>query len=83
MHVPKAVWRETVGRGRIPEEALAETGLHYQAVEAAELSEFVAAHRLEHLHLGEQECPCICGRDGIPILLTDDLAAAMRQRSRR
>ncbi|HEY5957569.1 MAG TPA: hypothetical protein VIV60_13480, partial [Polyangiaceae bacterium] len=55
LHVPGEVWRETVGMQRIPEAALTDLGLQRHVLGHGALSDFVAAHRLEYLHTGEQE----------------------------
>jgi predicted nucleic acid-binding protein len=74
LHVPSEVWRETVGKLRVPERAVLDLGAHCETV-GDDLPQFVVAHGLELLHPGEQECLYVCHRDGVAVLLTDDLAA--------
>ena len=72
LHVPDAVWAETVGKGRIAPLALANLRRHAVAREA---SQRLAQDRgFGGLHAGEIECLTLCKRLGVPILLTDDLA---------
>jgi predicted nucleic acid-binding protein len=73
--VPDEVWHESVREGRLQAEQLqALPNLSRRRVEPLEVLNFVAAHRLEHLHAGETECLCLCLKESIRLLLTDDLA---------
>jgi predicted nucleic acid-binding protein len=75
LHIPAAVWRETVGLGRVPEAALQSLGIVRQhALPPADLAQFVQDQGLESLHGGEQECLCLCRQTAVSVLLTDDLA---------
>ena len=76
VHLSDAVWRETVAQGRVPRQALLNLGnIRRHSLTQMAVQQFTEQHRLEALHAGERECLCLCHDLGIPILLTDDLAA--------
>lgn len=72
--VPRAVWGETVGRGRVSE---ADVVSHASVsdVPASGLEQVVEKHTLQSLQSGENEALFLCDSLRIGILLTDDLAA--------
>ena len=73
--IPQAVWDETVAMQRVPENRLTEMSvfsLRYVPTDA--LRQFVREFQFEKLHAGEQECLFVCREEGVPFLLTDDLA---------
>ena len=72
LHVPDAVWAETVGKGRIAPLALASLRRHAVSQEASQ--RLAQDRRLRGLHAGEIECLFLCSRLGVVTLLTDDLA---------
>ncbi len=75
IHIPRAIWSETVGEGRIPREALNSLGnSRRHDPSSGDVQSFVKANKLEELHIGEQECLYVCRKTGISLLLTDDLA---------
>jgi predicted nucleic acid-binding protein len=70
VHVPQAVWDEVVPTGRVPADRLHFVTLHQ--VPAADVARHV---QLAALQAGERECLSLCHGLGIPLLLTDDMAA--------
>lgn len=72
IHIPDAVWGETVERHRVP--ALDLSNLHRHTLPAEEVAHFTRESLPERLHLGERECLYLCRRLGLPLVLTDDLA---------
>ena len=86
LHVPGAVWAEAVGQNRLREaDLLPLAHLQRHTLAGEKVVRFVAENGFGHLHAGEQESLYLCHRDGLPLLLTDDLAvreAAERQRIR-
>jgi predicted nucleic acid-binding protein len=82
VHVPDAVWQETVDSGRVPEEALLSLGIiHRYSLLGSEVTRYAQENSLGILHGGERESLCLCGQIAVPILLTDDLA--VREASKR
>ena len=75
LHIPDAVWAETVGQTRVAQDDILRLGtVRRHALPPAEVEEFVQEKRFEDLHNGERECLYLCRRIGVSILLTDDLA---------
>ncbi|MCL0079669.1 hypothetical protein M1O18_02015 [Dehalococcoidia bacterium] len=75
LHIPDAVWSETVEQGRTPQaDVLRLSNVQRHTFFQAEVIEFVEENSLEELHAGECECLYLCRQIGVPILLTDDLA---------
>jgi predicted nucleic acid-binding protein len=75
LHIPDAVWVETVGSGRVAEAALLDLGIvHQHNLLPGQVSAFVDQNGLQALQAGEVECLTLCRHIGIPLLLTDDLA---------
>lgn len=73
--IPHAVWLETVGQNRVSPDDLAEApNLVQQSVPRSELKDFIEKNSLIELHLGEQECLCLCKKQDISTILTDDMA---------
>jgi predicted nucleic acid-binding protein len=75
LHLPHAVWAETVEQGRISAESLAYFQISQHTVVPLAVTQFSQAHDLTALHLGEQECLFLCQQLNVSLLLTDDLAA--------
>jgi predicted nucleic acid-binding protein len=73
VHVPAIVWQEATESGRVLEEAL--LGVPVVRRHAPALGDWRNGERLSHLHGGEREALRLCEELGIPLLLTDDLAA--------
>lgn len=75
LHIPDAVWSETVGQDRIPQEDLLEMStVRRHTLSRSEVARFIQENGLEHLHDGERECLYLCRQMGMPVLLTDDLS---------
>lgn len=75
LHLPQAVWAETVAHGRVSAEGLADLHLARHSLAPAEVTQYAQTQGWTALHLGEQECLFLCHQLGVPLLLTDDLAA--------
>ncbi len=76
VHVPDAVWAETVGTGRVRLCDLeAAVVFRRHEIDPAGLRQFVQESDLRSLHPGETEALLLCRRLAVPLLLTDDLAA--------
>lgn len=75
LHVPDAVWIETVTKGRISKADISSLLiLQRHSLSESEVEQFVRQNGLSELHSGERECLFICLQKGISILLTDDMA---------
>jgi predicted nucleic acid-binding protein len=82
LHLPDAVWSETVERKRVLDTDILKLGnVHRQSVNSGVLSQFVIDHSLQDIHAGERECLCLCQHLSVPLILTDDLA--VRQTAKR
>jgi predicted nucleic acid-binding protein len=74
LHIPDAVWSETVEQNRIPQgNILALGNIQRLTVSQSEVIRFTQENRFENLHNGERECLYLCQKIGVLILLTDDL----------
>lgn len=75
LHIPNAVWTETVGRGRVLAGDVLGLGIvqRHNLFESA-VAIFAQENDLEDLQDGEQECLCLCRQIGVTTLLTDDMA---------
>jgi len=75
LHIPDAVWSETVGQARISQaDALGLGNVQQHSLPQEDVAQFIRKNSLKDLHAGERECLYLCRRVGVPILLTDDLA---------
>lgn len=75
LHIPDAVWSETVGQARVSQADVSGLGnVQRHSLSQEEVTQFIQKNGLEDLHAGERECLYLCQRVGVPILLTDDLA---------
>ena len=75
LHIPDAVWSETVGQRRVLEEDVLGLGnIHRHTLTQPQVAQFVLDNHLEELHAGEVECMYLCQQIAVPVLLTDDLA---------
>lgn len=75
LHIPDAVWSETVGQGRVLESAVSDlANVQRHALPQSQVVQFVRQNDLARLQEGERECLCLCQRFGVDTLLTDDLA---------
>jgi len=84
VHIPGAVWSETVGAGRV-ESLDMESGFQAQLHDIDPVSEVLPSGEdaLSKLQRGEVEALCLARKLAVPLLLTDDLAVrdVCRQRS--
>ena len=75
LHVPEAVWAETVECGRIPkDDFLKLSNVERHKLSQSDVIRFVERNNLKTLHLGEHQCLYLCKQISVSILLTDDLA---------
>ena len=75
LHLPEAVWTETVECGRTSAEDLLKLStVERHNVPRSDITQFVGINNLKDLHSGECECLYLCRQIGVSILLTDDLA---------
>lgn len=76
LHLPKAVWLETVVKQRVSADDLSRLGnLQTHILLQAAVTQFCQRHSLTNLHTGETECFYLCSWLKVSTLLTDDLAA--------
>jgi len=76
IHIPNAVWSETVSQGRVPADDLHELqNITRYALSQQAVADFILDNNLAHLHSGECECLYLCQQINIFTLLTDDLSA--------
>lgn len=75
LHIPSAVWAETVERKRVSSEILLSLGnVQRHSLSSSDISRFVDRANLHAIHAGERECLYLCHHTGISHILTDDLA---------
>ncbi len=75
LHIPDAVWAETVEYGRTPgEDLLKLSKIERHSIPQSDVTGFVERNDLKDLHSGECECLYLSKQIDVPILLTDDLA---------
>lgn len=75
LHIPDAVWSESVEQDRVPRGDVWGLGtVQRHTLSQSEVTRFIQANALEDLHGGERECLYLCHHIGVSILLTDDLA---------
>jgi len=75
LHVPDAVWVETVEFGRTSSENLLRLpNLHRHTLPQDIVRQFIENNNLFELHSGECECLYLSRQINVPLLLTDDLA---------
>ena len=72
LHIPDAIWVETVEQRSIEVPKAGHICRH--SLESPEVIRFSQEHRLEKLQAGEKECLYLCQHLGISTLLTDDLS---------
>jgi len=74
IHIPDAVWSETIERGRTAQTEVLRLGnIQRHALSQGEIVRFIEENSLEGLQAGEIECLYLCRLISVPILLTDDL----------
>jgi predicted nucleic acid-binding protein len=82
LHVPDAVWLETVAQDRISQTDLSGLkNIQRHSLPKPEVEQFINENNLSDLHAGERECLFVCMSKRISILLTDDMA--VRDAARR
>ena len=75
LHIPAVVWQEILRHVRVRELDFPEKLLvRHHTFDPQKVQQWIAAHKLEHLHAGEQACFLLCHSVRISTLLTDDLA---------
>ncbi len=73
--IPQAVWLETVEQNRISQDQLfSQAHVQKFSIPPFEIDRFVKESNLTDLHVGEQQCLCLCRQKNISTLLTDDMA---------
>ena len=76
VHIPNAIWVETVEKGRVPEHDILNLGnIRRHTLYVSEMANYIEKNGFNELHLGEKECFFLCRKEDLSILLTDDLAA--------
>lgn len=75
LHIPDAVWFETVGQDRLTQDDVAQLD-HVERVSLSQsdVDQFIQEDHLEELHAGESQCLFLCQHIHVPTILTDDLA---------
>lgn len=82
LHIPDAVWSETVEQDRIlQDDVLDLSTIQRHTLPRSEVTRFIQKNGLEDLHAGECECLYLCQQIGVSILLTDDLS--VREKAKR
>lgn len=75
LHIPDAVWMETVEQGRVVRhDVVGLRSVRRHTLPQPDVLRFTQENGLNALHNGERECLCLCRQAGVSILLTDDLA---------
>jgi len=75
IHIPNAVWSETVGQNRVPKDDILLLGnIQQHSLTQYEVIQFIQKNGLDELQDGERECLCLCQKIDVSVLLTDDMA---------
>jgi len=75
LHIPDAVWHETVEQGRVLQEDLLRVNrINRHALSPTAINQFTTEKGLKKLDAGERECLYLCRQISVPLILTDDLA---------
>ncbi len=75
LHIPHAVWYETVGYGHVSGEELTKlNNIKRHTVQKTAVDRFIKSHKFDDLDQGERECLYLCKKINVPLILTDDLA---------
>ena len=75
LHIPDAVWSETVGHGRVLKEELTRLdNIQLHTLNNLDVERFIKDNGCEDLDAGERECLYLCREIRVPLILTDDLA---------
>ena len=82
LHVPEAVWSETVIQGRVPEaDLMGLSVVRRHTLSQSEVTRFTRKGSFQELQDGERECLYLCKQLSVSTLLTDDIA--VREASKR
>lgn len=82
LHIPDAVWSETVGQSKVLQTNLLSLGnVQQHTLPQEDVTRFIRKNGLGHLHAGERDCLYLCQQAETSLLLTDDLA--VREAARR
>lgn len=82
LHIPGAVWLETVGQYRVLQKDILALGIVQQHnLPQSEIIRFTQEKGFENLQDGERECLYLCKQIGVSILLTDDMAVREKANS--
>lgn len=82
LHIPDAVWLETIGHGRLLQEDILGLGIFQRhTIPQSEVMRFAQEQGCGDLQSGERECIYLCRLKGLSVLLTDDLA--VREKCKR
>lgn len=74
LHVPEAVWSETVMQGRVPEaDLIGLSVVRRHTLSQSEVTRFTRERNFQELQDGERECLYLCQKLSVSTLLTDDL----------
>lgn len=75
LHIPNAVWQETIGQGRMPPRQIESLdNVRRHAESAKEVQTFINQEALDDLQYGEQACLWLLAQQEASLVLTDDLA---------
>lgn len=75
VHIPEAVWIETVGLSRVVEhELLEKANVQRHDLDRLKVDQFITENELSFLQYGEKESLFLCKQIDVLIILTDDLA---------
>ena len=75
LHIPDAIWHETVGQGRVLQDDLQKINIFKRhTLSADEINKFTTEKGLKKLDDGERECLYLCRQISVRLILTDDLA---------
>ena len=77
LHVPDAVWSETIEQNRVSQGDVLALGIvQRHTLLTPQVARFIQEHDLASLHTGEREALFLCQQTSVPTLLTDDLGSA-------
>ena len=75
LHIPDAVWHETVEQGRVLQEDLLRVNrINRHALSPTAINQFTTEKGFKKLDDGERECLYLCKQINVSLILTDDLA---------
>ena len=72
LHIPDAVWSETVEKGRTPQASVLGLGnIQRHTLSQIEVTRFIEENGLEELHAGERGCLYLCRQIDVPIRISN------------